>query len=306
MPCSVFVPWILNGAPTIVPIVCRGFSEENGSWKIIWMSRRTGRICETFKCASSRPSKRIEPAVGSCSLVITRPMVDFPQPDSPTSPSVSPRRSVNETPSTAFTAPTWRLKKTPRRIRKCLRTWSTRSSASGSSSAAGFGVSCGASGAGVPALALMSSVMPEPSSCSAQLGRDVVAEDSAPVGRLDVAAHGVADQVVHELGMDVDAGPVGDVLGEPAAWIEDAAGRDVDQRRRLAGDRLQPLLPGAIQAGHRGQQSPGVRHLRPVEDLLDGAAFDALAAVHDDDLVAGLGDDAQVVRDQQDRRVELA
>ena len=27
----------------IVPTVCRGFSDEYGSWKIIWMSRRSGR-----------------------------------------------------------------------------------------------------------------------------------------------------------------------------------------------------------------------------------------------------------------------
>ena len=31
------------------------------------------------------------------------PVVDLPQPLSPTSPSVSPRRSVKDTPSTAFT-----------------------------------------------------------------------------------------------------------------------------------------------------------------------------------------------------------
>ena len=34
-----------NGAPTIAPTVCRGLSEEYGSWKIIWISRRSGRIC---------------------------------------------------------------------------------------------------------------------------------------------------------------------------------------------------------------------------------------------------------------------
>ena len=33
-----------NGAPTIAPTVWRGFSDEYGSWKIIWMSRRSGRI----------------------------------------------------------------------------------------------------------------------------------------------------------------------------------------------------------------------------------------------------------------------
>ena len=39
------------------------------------------------------PSKRIVPAVGSSSRSIRRAVVDLPQPDSPTMPSVSPRRT---------------------------------------------------------------------------------------------------------------------------------------------------------------------------------------------------------------------
>ena len=41
------------------------------------------------------------PTVGS-SFMIERPVVDLPQPDSPTSPTHSPSATVNETPSTAF------------------------------------------------------------------------------------------------------------------------------------------------------------------------------------------------------------
>ena len=39
-----------------------------------------------------------------------RPSVDLPQPDSPTSASVSPRAMENETSSTAFTTPAFVLK----------------------------------------------------------------------------------------------------------------------------------------------------------------------------------------------------
>src|SRR5215216_6044177 len=53
------------------------------------------------------------------------PVVDFPQPDSPTRPSVSPRSTSKLTPSTARTAPTWRWR-TPRRIGKCIIKLSTR------------------------------------------------------------------------------------------------------------------------------------------------------------------------------------
>src|SRR6185436_11903326 len=45
----------------------------------------------------------IFPAVGSISRRIARPKVDFPQPDSPTSPTVSPDSMSRLTPSTAFT-----------------------------------------------------------------------------------------------------------------------------------------------------------------------------------------------------------
>jgi len=41
------------------------------------------------------------PAVGSTSLKIVRPTVDLPQPDSPTSASVSPALIFSDTPSTA-------------------------------------------------------------------------------------------------------------------------------------------------------------------------------------------------------------
>ena len=56
------------------------------------------------------PRSTIEPLVGSSSRSSSRAVVDLPQPDSPTMPSVSPRITSNETPSTARTAPIWRWK----------------------------------------------------------------------------------------------------------------------------------------------------------------------------------------------------
>src|SRR5690606_39171032 len=56
--------------------------------------------------------------------------VDLPQPDSPTTPRVSPRCRSKETPSTALMAPICRLKSTPWVSGKCLtrsRTSRTRS-----------------------------------------------------------------------------------------------------------------------------------------------------------------------------------
>src|SRR2546428_9941117 len=87
---------------------------------MICMSRRSRRSSSLVSLKMFRPSKYASPLVGSISRRITRPSVVFPQPDSPTSPSVSPRRIVRDTPSTAFTAPTWRWMMNPFVMGKCL------------------------------------------------------------------------------------------------------------------------------------------------------------------------------------------
>ena len=110
-PLVCLMPWMTNGSEMIVPTVLRGFSDEYGSWKIICISRRRALSSSPLIVAISRPANVIEPLVGSVSRSSSRAVVDLPQPDSPTSPSVSPRRTSKETPSTALTAPTCRRKK---------------------------------------------------------------------------------------------------------------------------------------------------------------------------------------------------
>src|SRR5437879_10179911 len=53
--------------------------------------------------ARSRPSNRTRPPVGSIRRRMSRPSVDLPDPDSPTSPRVSPGAIVRFTPLTALT-----------------------------------------------------------------------------------------------------------------------------------------------------------------------------------------------------------
>ena len=67
------------------------------------MRRRSGRIAEADASAISWPAKRIEPAVGSWMRTTSRAKVDLPQPDSPTTPTVSPAATSRSTPSTART-----------------------------------------------------------------------------------------------------------------------------------------------------------------------------------------------------------
>ena len=91
------------------PIVSTGLSDVIGSWKIIEISRpRTSRIALSLIARMSRPSNRMEPPTIRPGFATRRrisdsPVTDFPDPDSPTIPSVSPCASEKETSSTART-----------------------------------------------------------------------------------------------------------------------------------------------------------------------------------------------------------
>src|SRR5438132_9206449 len=80
---------------------------------------RTERISRSDIAERSRPLKRIWPPVilpgGATSLMIDIAVTLLPQPDSPTSATASPRRTLNETLSTACTAPS-AVKKEVRRF----------------------------------------------------------------------------------------------------------------------------------------------------------------------------------------------
>src|SRR5215217_172608 len=69
----------------------------------------------------------MRPSVGSSRFRIMREVVVLPQPDSPTSPKVSPALMSKETSSTALTCPSVRENRIPLVKAKCLRSYSTRS-----------------------------------------------------------------------------------------------------------------------------------------------------------------------------------
>ncbi|CAK7261763.1 protein of unknown function (plasmid) [Shinella sp. WSC3-e] len=77
--------------------------DELGSWKIICTALRVGRSCRRDNCAISRFSRHIWPWSGRTSRTMHCPMVDFPDPDSPTRPKVSPFRRSKLTSVTART-----------------------------------------------------------------------------------------------------------------------------------------------------------------------------------------------------------
>src|SRR5665811_798959 len=123
--------WISNGSATMSPTVIRGFSDEYGSCRTIWMLRRTALSALPDSWAISSPWNRIWPAVGFSRRISSRAVVDLPQPDSPTTPRVSPLKSFRSIPSTACTAPTCFLNRMPFVRGKCLT--SPRTSRTGSS-----------------------------------------------------------------------------------------------------------------------------------------------------------------------------
>ncbi len=87
----------------------------------------------------SSPSNFTSPEVMSIIFRMARPVVLLPQPDSPTRPRVSPRRTSNDTPSTAFTLPTWRRMTAPAITGK----WTFRSLTSRTVSGADIGAELG-------------------------------------------------------------------------------------------------------------------------------------------------------------------
>ena len=57
---------------------------------MICMSRLSERNADAPSSVTLRPSNQISPPVGSIRRRMQRPVVDLPEPNSPTSPSVSP------------------------------------------------------------------------------------------------------------------------------------------------------------------------------------------------------------------------
>jgi hypothetical protein len=89
-----------------------------------------------------------------------------------------------------------------------------------------------------------------------------------------------------------------------AAGVELAAGRQVDQAGRLAGNRPEPLAcRRAVRDGF--QQALGVGVMRLVKDVVFGPLLGGPAGVHDHDVVGDVGDHAEVVGDHEQRSMRL-
>src|SRR5688572_23729529 len=202
----------------------------------------------------SSPSNFTSPEVMSIIFRMAKPVVLLPQPDSPTRPKVSPRRTSNDTPSTAFTLPTWRRMTAPAITGK----WTLRSLTSRTVSGADIGAELGMK----------------------MTGREMIGSAS-----------------------DQHRALAADVGSAPAARREGAARRQVGEVGWRALDRHEPRARFLVEARHRGHQADRVGMARPGVDLARRPRLDDAAAVHDADPIGVARHHAEIVGDQDQRRV---
>src|ERR1051325_7670313 len=215
---------------TCAPILNTGLSDVIGSWKTMAMSLpRTLRISFSDSDARSRPLKRISPPVifPGCA---TRRMIDIavtllPQPDSPTSATASPRRTLNETLSTASTAPS--------AVKNVVRRFFTSSSASAGLTSAsatrapGNPSGCFAGNETSVTRGMVARLTPESRQERSHLGNPE-RKRRRKVHRAEESAHQrrLGDDPVHvrahEPAVDGDAGDAGDDPGDPQLQFERA------------------------------------------------------------------------------------
>ena len=96
-------PCATGASPTMSTTRMRGLSDAYGSWKIICILSCCRRAASGGSPASDAPCQRRSPAESGSRPTASRPSVDLPHPDSPTSPTTSPERIARSTPSTACT-----------------------------------------------------------------------------------------------------------------------------------------------------------------------------------------------------------
>ena len=96
-------PRARSDSARIADTVMAGLSELYGSWNTAWMSRARPRRARPRSRVMSRPPKLIRPPDTGARPRMARPSVVLPEPDSPTTPSVSPGAMARLTPDTAVT-----------------------------------------------------------------------------------------------------------------------------------------------------------------------------------------------------------
>ena len=243
-------PCTSSGSPMMKPTRLRGFSEAYGSWKIIIISRRTGRISARESLVMSRPSKTIaaacrleqlHDAAGERRLAAARLADD------------AERLARLESEADAVDRlhrGDLLLEDDPARDREVLLDV----------------VDDEELVAGELDRAALDLLRGRAISCLRGHARPSAPSASWSSLLVEVAADAVvaAPRDGGELRLDLPA----DRHDVRAARVEAAALRRGEQRRRLAGDLHEPL-DVLVEARQRAEQAPGVRVVRPLEEVVD-------------------------------------
>src|SRR3954447_16911275 len=238
----------------------------------------------------SVPSKLISPEVGSYSRVIRRPVVVFPQPDSPTRPSEVPFLNVKEMPSTAWTWATVRRITPPDLTGKYFLRPRTSRRVSSPTPPAGM---CAGSTSELVTMLILPSKLVGVDCCQlrnhltrggvdevrSDLRQDFLGVDLARIGQMTPLQVVLPTVAGHQVGQGGPAQVAGHLVDVGAPRVEGATVGWVEQAGWVSRDRDQPGVGVAGDVGDAAHQAPGVRHLRVGEDLARGAVLHRTAAV---------------------------
>ena len=216
--------------------------------------------------------------------MIARPVVLLPQPDSPTRPSVSPRRTSRLMPDTALTT------------RPVRPTGNSTTRSSTRSSDVVVVAQVGLAGAGHQETSWARDRRAARGASSARRAW----YSGEPTGYQQANRWPGSSVAIERRLLGVAA-----VAGVRAAGRELAARRRVDEVRRPPGDRRQPRVRRVLELGDARHQRLGVGHPHVGEQRLRRRLLDDPPAVHHGDLVGVPGHDAEVVGDEDHRHVAL-
>ena len=280
----------------------RGFSDAYGSWNTIWNRRRIRDSSLPFVLVSDWPSKRTSPAVGGMRSSSIRPVVDLPQPDSPTRPRVSPRLTCERHAGHGGHDPDGApehaaadrevLDEVGRDQQRALAVHRRERPWRSATSVTLRRPRCSA---------VRRSRRPRPARPRRPRARMRV--DGDALERLGVVARG-------PMGVAGDEAQLGHLRvaqardpGEPAPRVEGAAlGGGGSARAATRRSGSSGSSPTSSRRGRLARRPEGVRVARLVEDLLGGAHLHLTAGVHHHHLVGQAGHHAEVVGDEDDRR----
>ena len=292
-----------SGSTSVWPIVRAGLSEEYGSWKTTRRSATSRLRCLSDIDVMSCPCSFTVPDVGGCRPSTALPIVDLPEPDSPTTPSGLAGRDVEADAVDGG-------RRVPRLAAGAVADDEVADLQDGGRRDGGDGgrVRGGGGHEGTPAVGADSSSSGSSGSASRASSAPTSSASQVTFARASSSTRMQRTEPVAVRGQRRRTAP----CTAPARTGSGVANRQPVGHEpgggHGAGDRGQPhrhrLAVGHVRV--RPEQRHRVRVRGVVQDGGGGAGLDDLAGVHDRDVVADVGDHAEVVADDDHRQAGVA